>query len=129
MEWPYQWLFVISAIISVAGIFLLYLVIVKMGIMMRVRIGTKKQKILLSIATATMLLLSILFTQEYKMEGAVNLLYGFPYTFLTIFNYNLNLPIAFAFNPLQMLFNILVIYFFILLFYKLYSKIFLPKLS
>ena len=127
-----------SAIGVAIGIFLLYLLIIKIGKVTKMKLENKQQKVLLAIAVMVKLMLSPFFVQQYQEYTGRVYLYGFPYYFFTwrireveavdtsVFPV---LPFDYTLNLLQMLFNILVIYFLVLLLYKLYSKIFLPKSS
>ena len=93
---------------------------------------TTNNKILLTTATAIMMLLTLLFPKSHERMPYVYL-YGFPDYFFIWYSRdfqitrNSDIPFQFYFNPFQMLINILLIYFIMWLFYKLYSKIFLSK--
>ena len=127
-----------NVILLAIGIFLLYLLIVKIGKVTKMGLENKQQKVLLAIAVLVKLLLTVLFPQRYEQE-VVHVYYGFPAYFFSLYEIDTNidlrvsefplLPFGFSFDPLQMMLNILMVYFFILLLYKLCYKISLSKPS
>ena len=139
--WAFAFALIFFNVILLAiGVSLLYLLIIKIGKVTKMGLENKQQKVLLAIAILAKLLLTVLFPQQRYEQDVLHVYYGFPASFFSMWELDANihrisqspllpLPFEFTYDPLQMLFNILVIYFFILLFYKLYSKIFLPKSS
>ena len=89
---------------------------------------TRKNKILLAIAIIIKFSLTFLFPKQHEHMEHVYL-YGIPDPFFTLYSrefhimLNSNVPFTFSFNPLQMLVNILIIYFLLWLLDKLYTKI------
>ena len=116
---------VYALIMSAVLIFILSLVIVKIGIKIKLGLENRQQKILLATAIALIFLLTIIFYQQPEYSKSVDLMYGFPIPFLFLYSSESSIfGYAALYQPSQLLINILIAYLFVLFCYKIYNKYF-----
>ena len=98
-----------NVILLAIGVSLLYLLIIKIGKVTKIKPENKQQKVLLAIAVLTKLLLTVLFPQRYEQD-MLHVYYGFPGYFLSLWEIDANihrvsefplLPFDFTYDPLH----------------------------